>query len=295
MSTNQSSVVKEKEWKGIKLTPIKEEEDGTNNFNKFKQKSQLELDAAGYWQYVNGPDYNPPVIPELRQSQQVQGLANTGQTVTVMIPGNEAAVENVKNEAEAWLLADKRAHAIIVKAVPVERLYVVRDCKSAHDAWMTLKNEYEPANALTAVTIKQQIIGYQCGAHDDPVRWRQVMVQLYQKLRDADPLMMLDTEFAKHIVTLMLQSDEWRYCCDSLRDKVRQGEIMGRPLSSAVVLQHLKHEEVEMKITPLIVSINTLITKKEVLAVPPLFLQESGHSGGIPVESSGMEFSRGLC
>jgi len=74
MSTNQSSVVKEKEWKGIKLTPIKEEEDGTNNFNEFKQKSQLELDAAGYWQYVDGLDYNPLVIPELRQSQQVQGL-----------------------------------------------------------------------------------------------------------------------------------------------------------------------------------------------------------------------------
>ena len=128
---------------------------------------------------------------------------------------------------------------------------------------MTLKNEYEPANALTTVTIKQQIIGYQCGAHDDPVRWRQVMVQLYQKLRDADPLMMPDTEFAKHIVTLMLQSDEWHYCCDALHDKVHQGEIMGRPLSSAIVLQRLKHKEVEMKITPSIVSINALITKKK--------------------------------
>ena len=36
-------------------------------------------------------------------------------------------------------------------------------------------------------------------------------------------------------------------------------------------------------------------SEMEVLAVPPLFLQESGHSGGIPVESSGMEFSRKLC
>ncbi|EDQ98575.1 uncharacterized protein LACBIDRAFT_335840 [Laccaria bicolor S238N-H82] len=235
-----------------------------NNFNEFKQKSQLELDAAGYWKYVNGLDYNPPVIPVLRQSQQVQGLDNAGATVTVTIPGNEVVVENAKRDAEAWLLADKRAHAIIVKAVPVERLYVVRDCKSAHDAWITLKNEYEPANTLTAITIKQQIIGYECGTHDDPVRWRQVMVQLYQKLRDADPLMMPDTKFAKHIVTLMSQSDEWRYCRDSLRDKVRQGEIMGRPVSLAVVLQCLKHEEVEMKIAPSIVSINALVTKRKV-------------------------------
>ena len=39
---------------------------------------------------------------------------------------------------------------------------------------------------------------------------------------------------------------------------------------------------------------NTL-QKDEVLAVPPLFLQESGHSGGIPVDSGGMKFSRGPC
>ena len=37
MSTNQ----KEKGWKGIKITPIKEDEDGTNNFNGFKQKLKL--------------------------------------------------------------------------------------------------------------------------------------------------------------------------------------------------------------------------------------------------------------
>jgi len=132
MSTNQN----EKEWKGIKLTPIKEEEDGTNNFNEFKQKSKLKLDAAGYWKYVDGPEYNPPVIPKLKLSQQIQGLDDTGATVTVTIPGNEATVADAKKEAGAWLAADKKAHAIIVKAIPVEKLYVVRDCKSAHDTWV---------------------------------------------------------------------------------------------------------------------------------------------------------------
>ncbi|KAJ7909541.1 hypothetical protein B0H13DRAFT_2233059 [Mycena leptocephala] len=236
------------------------EEDGSNNYGEFKQKSVLDLDAAGYWQYVDGPDYDPPVIPELKPSQQVQGLDNTGATVTITVPGNEGVVAAARKRAEAWLSADKKAHAVIVKAVPVEKLYIVRDCKSAHETWLALKNEYEPANALTAVTIKQQIIGYQCGTHDDPVRWRQVMVQLYQKLRDADPNMMPDAEFAKHLVTLMTQADDWRYCRDTLRDKVRQGDLMGRPLTSAAVLQRLKHEEVEMKIAPSIVSINALVT-----------------------------------
>ncbi|KAJ7138414.1 hypothetical protein C8R43DRAFT_893319, partial [Mycena crocata] len=260
MSGNQNNTDKEKEWKGIKLTPIKEEEDGSNNYSKFKQKSMLDLDAAGYWQYVDGVDYNPPAIPELKPSQQVQGIDATGATVTITIPGNETVVAAAKKQAEAWLSADKKAHAIIVKAVPVQKLYVLRDCKSAHDAWMALKNEYEPANALTAVTIKQQIIGFQCGDRDDPVHWRQVMVQLHQKLRDADPTMMPDSEFAKHLVTLMTQSDDWRYCRDWLRDRVRQGEMMGTPYSSAAVLQRLKHEEVEKKIAPSIVSINALVT-----------------------------------
>jgi len=88
------------------------------------------------------------------------------------------------------------------------------------------------------------------------------MVQLYQKLHNGNPFMMPDTEFAKHLITLMLQSDEWHYCHDSLCDKVCQGETMGRAILSTVVLQHLKHEEVEMKITPSIVSIDVLATKR---------------------------------
>ncbi|KAJ7215010.1 hypothetical protein GGX14DRAFT_534033 [Mycena pura] len=251
MVNNQNSADKEKEWKGIRLTPIKEEEDGTNNYSEFKQKSMLELDAAGYWQYVDGPDYNPASIPALRPSQQVQGLDGSG-----LNSRNEGAVVAARKQAEAWLLADKKAHAIIVKGVPVEKLYMDRDCKSAHDAWLAFKNEYKPANVLTAVTIKQQIIGYQCGTHDDLVHWHQVMVQLYQKLRDADPVIMPDTEFAKHLVTPMTPSNNWRYCHDSLRDKVCQGNFMGKPLSSGAVLQHLKHKEAEKKIAPSFVSIN---------------------------------------
>ncbi|KAJ7142188.1 hypothetical protein C8R46DRAFT_917570, partial [Mycena filopes] len=259
---SQNIADSEKEWKGLKLTPIKENEDGSNNYAEFRQKSILDLDAIGYWKYVEGPDYNPPVIPELKPTTQMQGLDAAGNSATFTIPGNETVVAAAKKSAEVWLAGDKKAHALIVKAVPSEKLFVVRDCKSAHDAWHALKNEYEPANALTAVTIKQQIIAYQCSATEDPVNWREVMIQLHGKLRDADPLMMPDAEFAKHLVTLMSPSDDWRYCRDSLRDQVRQGEEMGKPVSSAVVIQRLKHEEVEKKIAPSIVSINTLVAGK---------------------------------
>ncbi|KAJ7606387.1 hypothetical protein DFH06DRAFT_1251254 [Mycena polygramma] len=260
MANPESSNDREKEWKSLKLTPIKEEEDGTNNYSEFRQKSFLDLDAIGLWPYVSGPDYNPPIIPDLMQTMQVQGLDSTGAPATFTMPGNEAAVDAAKKDAAAWLAADKKALSLIVKAIPSAKLYLVRDCTSAHAAWNALKNEYEPANALTAITIKQQIIGYQCDEHDNPVNWRQVMIQLYGKLRDADPYMMPDTEFAKHLITLMTPSDAWRYCRDSLREKVRQGEAMGNPVSSAWVINRLKQEEVEKKIAPSIVSINALVT-----------------------------------
>ncbi|KAJ7819923.1 hypothetical protein B0H14DRAFT_2372298 [Mycena olivaceomarginata] len=257
---NLANVDKEKEWRGLKLTHILEDEAGSNNYSEFKQKATLDLDAVGYWKYIAGDDYNPPIIPGLMSSMQVQGHDATGNLVTVTIPGNKGVVDAAKKNTEAWLLADKKAHTLIVKAVLNTKLYVVHECKLAHDAWNALKNEYEPSNALTAITIKQQIISYQCGANEDLVNWRQVMIQLYGKLQDADPYMMPDNEFAKHLVTLTSSADTWRYCHDSLCEKVRQGDAMGNPVSSAVVISHMKQEEVEMKIAPSIISINALIT-----------------------------------
>ncbi|KAF9030097.1 hypothetical protein BDZ89DRAFT_949953, partial [Hymenopellis radicata] len=249
----------EKEWKGIKLTPIKVEEDGTNNYSEFKRKAELDLDAAGYWRYVDGPDYKPPVIPELRQTMQVQGFDSAGAAATVTVPGNEADVEAARKKAEAWLLADKRALSIIIKAIPITKLFVVHDCHSAHDAWHALKKQFEPANALYALTLRNQITSFRCQAGIDPVQWREVMIQLYSKLQDADPGAMMDAEFAKNLVALMTESEDWRYCRDSLRESLRLGETMNRPLTSAQVIDRLMTEEVEMKIAPSIVSVNALV------------------------------------
>lgn len=135
------------------------------------------------------------------------------------IPGNEILVAAVRHDAKAWLDGDKKALSFIVEAVPVQKLYVIRDCTSAHAAWEALKDEYEPANTLAAIGIKQQIIGNSC-KDDDPVLWLQVMIQLYARLRDADPSMMSDTEFVNHLVTLMLKDDAWRYCRDDLRKQL---------------------------------------------------------------------------
>ncbi|KAJ3753955.1 hypothetical protein EV360DRAFT_74093 [Lentinula raphanica] len=114
----------------------------------------FELDAAGYWKYIDGAEYNPPQIPVLQPTREVR---------------DEAEVQAAKDRARVWLEGDKKALAIIAKAVPVEKLYLLEESMSAHAAWKALKNEYEPTNTLSALTIMQQIIGNQCKPGDDPV------------------------------------------------------------------------------------------------------------------------------
>ncbi|KAJ3726151.1 hypothetical protein C8R42DRAFT_708187 [Lentinula raphanica] len=167
-----------KDWKHIVLTQIKEAEDGSNNYNEFKRKSMFELDAAGYWKFIDGPDYNPPQIPVLQPTREMQGLDLAGNPSTFRIPGNKAEVQAAREKAKTWLDGDKKALAIIVKSVPVEKLHILEDCTSAHAAWKALKSEYEPTNTLSALTIMQQIIGNQCKPDDDPVAWLDVMIRL---------------------------------------------------------------------------------------------------------------------
>ncbi|KAJ3830787.1 hypothetical protein F5878DRAFT_668372 [Lentinula raphanica] len=238
-----------KDWKHIVLTPIKEAEDGSNNYNEFKRKSVFELDAAGYWKFIDGPDYNPPQIPTLQPTQEMRGLDLAGNPTTIRIPGNEAEVQAARDKAKIWLDGDKKALAIIAKAVPVEKLHVLEDCTSAHTAWKALKSEYEPTNTLSALTIMQQIIGNQCKPDDDPVAWLDVMIRLYSRLRDADPKMMPDWDFAKHLITLMTQNDSW----------LREAEAAGQTFSSQTVIHRLKDEEVELGIAPYITSLNTIV------------------------------------
>lgn len=216
MSESDTINNKEKsDWKKITLTPIKEDKDGSNNYNEFRTKLILKLDAAGYWKFIDGPEYDPPTIPELKPSTLVEGLNDLGEKVTVQIPGNKILVNTLKEEAKEWLDGDKKALSFIVKAVLVQKLYIVQECSNACSAWFVLKNEYEPSNSLTAIAIKQQIISNSCEG-DNPVDWLRMMIQLYRRLRDADPKMMPDTEFAKHLVILMSNQDSWRYCRDDL-------------------------------------------------------------------------------
>ncbi|KIK50734.1 hypothetical protein GYMLUDRAFT_252725 [Collybiopsis luxurians FD-317 M1] len=111
----------------------------------------------------------PPSIPDLQPSW------------------NEAEVKAAKDSAKLWLDGDKKALAIIAKAVPAAKLYLIEECTSAHAAWKALQSEYEPHNTLSALTIMQQTISNQCQLGNNPVAWLEVMIQLYSCLQATDP------------------------------------------------------------------------------------------------------------
>ncbi|KAJ3724662.1 hypothetical protein C8R42DRAFT_458324 [Lentinula raphanica] len=255
----ESTEERKKDWGVIALTPIWEAEDGTNNYSEFKLKSKLELDAAGYWKYIEGAEHDTPSIPKLQPAREVQELDSTGARITVRIPGNEAEVKAAQKRVRSWLDGDKKALAIIVKAVPMEKLYLVEDCTSARAAWKALKTEYEPSNPILTLTILQRIIGNQCQPGDDPVAWLEVMIRLYSRLRDADPKIMPDWDFAKHLIMLMTRDEKWRYCRDELRNRLRIAAASGSTLSSQFVIRRLKEEGIEQGIGPSVASINAIM------------------------------------
>ncbi|KAG7092059.1 hypothetical protein E1B28_008440 [Marasmius oreades] len=107
------NLINEKDWRQTTLTIIKESEDDTENV--------LVVPSIILLQFQN---FDP-----------------------VTIPGNEAEVNAAKEKGKEWLEGDKRALALIVKAVPKEKLYVVRECNSAHKGWKALKNKCQPTKA----------------------------------------------------------------------------------------------------------------------------------------------------
>ncbi len=141
----------DEDWEGLKLTPIREEEDGSNNYSEFKLRAKLDLAAAGYWR----SEYLPS--------------------------------------------ADKNALALIV---PASKLYIVRVAR--------LVNPFSLGCTSSSRCSRFSVKRIQCGGARS---WCSSTINL-----------MPDTQFAKYLVMLMPRSDAWRYCRDSLRARVYEGE-----------------------------------------------------------------------
>ncbi|KAE9399982.1 hypothetical protein BT96DRAFT_993439 [Gymnopus androsaceus JB14] len=73
---------------------------------------------------------------------------------------------------------------------------------------------------------------------------------------------MPDPEFAKHLVMLMTSDEDWHYCRDHLREKMKEAEAAGTPYSSRQVVQRLREEEIHKGISALMISVNAILAGK---------------------------------
>ena len=213
----------------------------TNSYNEFSHKGKLELQAMGYWKFIEGTQSAPPVIPQLKRTQKIKGPDETGTARTIVITGNEMEVQKAMDDAVPWREGDLKALNAIIQAMPGTKLHLVQSAKTAKEAWESLKAEYRSVNTMRAARLKSYILGYKFVDGYKMANWRDDMQRMYQELRDVDDTALPDDEFARHLVTMMPISDRWRYLHSELSNKVR-GAAPGT-LRSSEILWKLRDED----------------------------------------------------
>ena len=183
----------------------------TNSYNEFSHKGKLELQAMGYWKFIEGTQSAPPVIPQLKRTQKIRGPDETGIDRTIVITGNEMEVQKAMDDAVPWQEGDLKALNAIIQAMPGTKLHLVQSAKTAKEAWESLKAEYRSVNTMRAARLKSYILGYKFVDGYKMANWRDDMQRMYQELRDVDDTALPDDEFTHHLVTMMPISDRWRY------------------------------------------------------------------------------------
>ena len=138
MSTNPTSEISTSSEKTrLKLTKLTD--DGrVNNYAEFEYKAMLKMKAYDQWKYIEGPESEPPPIPELRKARKIKGRDDNGREVTVTVPGNEIEVEEAKKQAGPWKLGNAKALSLIVEAIPQSKIHLIKRCVFAKQAWEML-------------------------------------------------------------------------------------------------------------------------------------------------------------
>jgi gag-polypeptide of LTR copia-type len=196
-----------------KIKLIKIDAGESNNYGEFEVKSKSKLDAAGLWEYIGGEKAVAPQIPILQEDTQITGKDSiTGEDVTVVVPGNKADVEEAKKKAGLWNQTNKCILSLIIDAVPTPKLYLIRDCKTAKEAWDALKQEYHPSNMIRATSMKTKISSYVFQHGMSAKKWMNDMRAMYNELCNLNPdgKMMPDDAFVRQIIKLMPRDDDWR-------------------------------------------------------------------------------------
>lgn len=237
-----TEIVSEEKHK-IKLTKIDDNEEG-NNYMEFADKSKFKLDAIGLWKFIDGQFDTQPIVPALITGTTVTGTDVDGTVRTITTAGNEDAVKKATKDAEPWWTTNKRILSLIVDAVPSHKLYIVRDCKTAKEAWDALRQHYKPSNQIRATHMKTQLNSFVYQPQMSPEKWLSTMQNMYNELCDLDPSgkMMTDDQFARQLIEQMPQEDEWRTIASTLMNKLRESDGDGTKLTSKYVMGELREE-----------------------------------------------------
>lgn len=159
-----------------------------------------------------------------------------------MEPGNEEAVEKVKQEAGLWYQKDIKVLTMIVDAVPSSRLFIVKDCNTAKEAWEVIKKEFRPANCIRVQALKNFISQHRFDHGMDIMAWRAKMRESYSQLMDLDPEAMKDEEFACHIISILPTEGQWHFLAEVLTRYQQDCDKDGKRPSSLKVMEKIREE-----------------------------------------------------
>jgi hypothetical protein len=166
-----------------------------NNYGEWVFKSHLKLLSWDLWKYVEGPESTLPTL----------------------------------NRAP-WMAANNTALSKIASAVPSDQIYLIQNAAYAAQAWICLRDYYQPHNSSRSQTIKKDIFSTQCSSNADVTRWLTDMQRLYSLLGDMDTNSTLpDREFTCAVIDNLPQDAEWRVFTSGLRARIAEYDARNPP------------------------------------------------------------------
>jgi hypothetical protein len=201
-----------------------------NNYGEWETKAYHTLRSWDLVQYIEGPESDPPLIPDLIIGKTYRGMTADDVETTIHVRGNKEEHDIAKTKALPWMTANNLCLSKIVNAVPNINLHLVRRARYAREAWEALKKFYQPQNSLRAATLKADISSYRCQTNMNVSTWLNDMLRMYDTLYGTDPESMTDSSFTLAIIDNMPQdNDAWRGFLSDLRTKLRQYESSTPP------------------------------------------------------------------
>lgn len=213
-----------------------------NNYAEWSAKAEKALDDMGLLEVITGPT---PVEPELVKERIVEFTDAEGKLVKGKTKGNQEVIDRFKEENKGWIAKNKRALRWITNSVSGSTITLVRNCKTAREAWENLRTEFRPTNIILASNLRRKIISYVCDEGMNINDWIMNMRRLYDDLVDVDPNAMKDEDFGRTLLDLLpLTSSTWRNFLSGQREDLTKPGTRSRVIIEAIKTEYyINHKD----------------------------------------------------